>query len=74
MFLDSCFHDLEDPEAELESGGEDVCEEAARGDDPAPVALGVVVLPERRGLAVASQRWKGIEDKSDVACIPINNG
>ena len=56
MFLDSCFHDLEDPEAELESGGEDVCEEAARGDDPAPVALGVVVLPERRGLAVTPQR------------------
>ena len=66
--------DLEDPEAELEPGGEDVGEEAARGDDPAPVALGVVVLPERRGLAVASQRWKGIEDKSDVPCNLISNG
>ena len=48
--------DLEDPEAELETRGEDVGEEAACGDDPAPVALGVVVLPERRRLAVAPQR------------------
>ena len=50
--------DLEDSEAELEPRGEDVGEEAAGGDDPAPVALGVVVLPERRRLAVAPQRCK----------------
>ena len=50
--------DLQYSEAELEPGGEDVGEEAAGRDDPAPVALGVVVLPERGRLAVAPQRCK----------------
>ncbi len=41
------FH-LEDAEAELEAGREHVGDEGAHGDHPAPVALGVVVLAERR--------------------------
>ena len=44
--------ELEEGVAELEAVGEDVDEEAAEGDDPAPGALGVVMLAERRRFAV----------------------
>ena len=46
---------LEDAEAELEAGGEDVDNEAAQGYDPAPRALGVVVLAERGRFTVAAE-------------------
>ena len=42
----------EDAEAELEARGQDVDQQAAEGDDPAPTSLRVVVLPEGGGLGV----------------------
>ena len=44
--------DVEDPEAQLDAGGEDLDEHGARGDDPAPAALGVIMLPKSGGLGV----------------------
>lgn len=50
--------DVEDPEAQLDAGGEDLDEHGARGDDPAPAALGVIMLPKCGGLGVETfQRW-----------------
>ena len=44
--------DVEDAEAQLDAGGEDLDQHGARGDDPAPAALGVIMLTESGGLGV----------------------
>ena len=44
--------DVEDAEAELEPGGEDLHQDGAHSDDPSPAPLGVVVLSECRGLGI----------------------
>lgn len=51
---------LENTEAELESRRKHVDGEAAEGDDPAPGALGVVVLAERGRFPVTSEGCKKI--------------
>ena len=44
--------DVHDAEAHLDARGEDLHQHGARGDDPAPAALGVIMLPECRRLGV----------------------
>ena len=51
--------DVEDAEAHLDARGEDLHQHGARGYDPAPATLGVVMLPECGGLGVETfQRCK----------------
>ncbi len=50
--------DLEDAEAELDAVGEEVDEEAAGADHPAPAALGVVMLSESGRLSVTLESCK----------------
>ena len=40
--------DVQDAEAHLEARGEDLHQHGARGDDPAPAALGVIMLEDAR--------------------------
>ena len=48
----------ENSETELQPRGEDVDNQTAKCDDPAPAAFRIVVLPESGRLAVALQGWK----------------
>ena len=54
--------DVEDPEAQLYAGGQDLDEHGARGDDPAPAPLGVIMLPEGGGLGVKTFQSCNQED------------
>ena len=54
--------DVQDAEAHLEARGEDLHQHGARGDDPAPAPLRVIMLPEGGGLGVKTFQSCNQED------------